>query len=294
MNKEISFFDLDNSLWYIKSDIWIIDKNQPYEPILKISPIEFILIKSGIYVKDDILVEYNNESYFISQDMMERIMRKKKIRLRDLGISYAEYFDDDILNKKDVQYLLNNIKQLMGKNAEIGILTARSDRKKHAPLLNKLRKKLEEFGLEITKIYFVSETIKVIGYFDKILYDKNKILLEHLIGLTIEDNHFTPIKKDAYTKINFYDDVKSNFMNINKMQDYFDFLIRNSDDDCVEYIKNRLENNTLIIYNNLITNNEVNPFETSIIKLNNPIKYPIKVSDNKLTVKFENYKYIFF
>ena len=81
MSKEISFFDLDNTLWYIKNDIWIIDKNKPYEPILKISPIEFILIKSGIYAKDDILVEYNNESYFISQDMMERIMRKKKIRL---------------------------------------------------------------------------------------------------------------------------------------------------------------------------------------------------------------------
>ncbi|MCK9416330.1 hypothetical protein M0Q97_06700 [Candidatus Dojkabacteria bacterium] len=290
MNKEISFFDLDNSLWYIKADIWIIDKNKPNEPILKISPIEFILIKSGIYAKDDILVEYNNESYYISQDMMERIMRKKKIRLRDLGISYAEYFDEDILNKKDVQYLLNNIKHLIGKNSEIGILTARSDRKKHASLLNKLRKKLEEFGLEIDKIYFVSESIRVIGYFDKILYDKNKILLEHLIGLTIEDNHFIPIKKDAYTKINFYDDIKSNFMNINKMQDYFDFLIRNSDDDCVEYIKNRLENNTLIICNNLVTNNEVNPFETNIIKLNNPIKYPIKVSDNKLTVKFENFQ----
>jgi hypothetical protein len=293
MNKEISFFDLDNTLWYIKSDVWVIDKDKPSEPILKISPIEFILIKSGIYIKDDILIEYNNESYFISQDMMERIMRKKKnIRLKDLGISYAEYFDDDILNKKDVQYLLNNIKHLIGKNAEIGILTARSDRKKHAPLINKLRKKLEEFGLEIDKIYFVSEAIRVIGYFDKILYDKNKILLEHLIGLTIEDNHFVPVKKDAYTKINFYDDVKSNFMNINKMQDYFDFLIRNSDDDCVEYIKNRLENNTLQIFNNLVTNNEVNPFETTVIKLNTPIKYPIKVSDNKLTVKFENFNKI--
>ena len=94
--------------------------------------------------------------------MLERIMRKSKnIRLSDIGISYVEYFDENILNKKEVKLILDNIKHLIGKNVEIGILTARSDRKKHAPLLNKLRKKLAEYGLEIDKIYFVSESIRM-------------------------------------------------------------------------------------------------------------------------------------
>lgn len=291
MNKEIAFFDLDNTLWYIKSDVWVIDKNKPSIPLLKISPIEFALIKSGIYVKDDILVEYNGESYFISKDMMERIERKSKnIKLGNIGISYSEFFDDSILNKKDVQFLLDNIKHLIGKDIEIGVLTARSDRKKHANLLNKLRLKLKEYGLEIDKIYFVSESIRSIGYQDKLVYDKNKVLLSHLVGLNIEDNHFVPIKKDSYNKVYFYDDVKSNFMNVNNLQDYFDFLVRNSDDECVEFINNRLEKNELILVNNLVTNNEVNPFETTSITLKSPIKYPIKFSDNKLTVKFENFK----
>jgi hypothetical protein len=292
MSKEIAFFDLDNTLWYIKSFIWVIDKNKPAIPILKISPIEFALIKSGIYVKDDILLEYNGEQFFISKDMMDRILRKKKnIRMRDLGISYAEHFDDEILNKKDVIFLLDNIKHLIGEDIEIGILTARSDRKKHANLLNKLRVKLSEYGLEISKIYFVSEAIKLSGLNNNVSYDKNKVLLEHLIGLTIEDDKFIPIKKEYYDKIYFYDDIKSNFLNINKMQEYFDFLIRNSDDDCVEFIKNRISMG-LILVNCLITNNEENPFDTSIIKLNPPIKYPIKISNNKLTVKFENFKLI--
>lgn len=292
MSKEIAFFDLDNTLWYIKSFIWVIDKNKPAIPILKISPIEFALIKSGIYVKDDILLEYNGEQFFISKDMMDRILRKKKnIRMRDLGISYAEHFDDEILNKKEVTFLLDNIKHLIDKDIEIGILTARSDRKKHANLLNKLRVKLSEYGLEISKIYFVSETIKLSGLNDNVSYDKNKVILEHLIGLTIEDDKFIPIKKEYYDKIYFYDDIKSNFLNINKMQEYFDFLIRNSDDDCVEFIKNRISMG-LILVNCLITNNEENPFDTSIIKLNPPIKYPIKISNNKLTVKFENFKLI--
>ena len=291
IDKELAMFDLDNTLWYIKSDIWVIDKNKPSIPILKISSIEFALIKSGIYVKDDIKIEYNNESFFISVDMMERIQRRNKnVRLGNIGISYSEFFDDDILNKKDVQLLLNNIKHLIGKNIEIGVLTARSDRKKHSNLLNKLRLKLKEYGLEIDKIYFVAESIRTTGYQDKVIYDKNKILLSHLIGLNIEDNHFVPIKKDAYSKIYFYDDVKSNILNINSLQDYFDFLVRNSDDECVSFINNRLENNTLLLVNNLITNNELNPFETKVIKLNSPIKFPIKVVDKKLTVKFETFR----
>jgi hypothetical protein len=290
MNKEIAFFDLDNTLWYIKSDFWIIDKNNPSVSILKISPIEFALIKSGIYVKDDILIEYNGESYFISRDMLERIQRKSKnVRIGNLGISYTEFFDDNILNKKDVKLLLNNIKHLIGKNIEIGVLTARSDRKKHAELLNKLRLKLKEFGLEISKVYFVSESIKAVGYQDKVSYNKNKILLEHLIGLKIEDNKFVPIKKESYNKVYFYDDLKSNIMSSNSLQEYFDFLVRNSDDDCVEYINDRLENNSLMLINNLITNNEMNPFETKIIKLISPIKFPLKVDDNKLTIKFEKF-----
>jgi hypothetical protein len=290
MGKEIAFFDLDNTLWYIKSDIWIIDKNKPNIPILKISPIEFALIKSGIYVKDDILIEYNNERFFISRDMMERIQRKNKnIRFGNIGISYSEFFDDDILNKKDVQLLLNNVKHLIGKNIELGVLTARSDRKKHANLLNKLQIKLKEYGLEIDKIYFVAESIRTIGYQDKIIYDKNKILLSHLVGLSIEDTHFLPIKKEMYDTVYFYDDVKANILNVNNLQDYFDVLVRNSDSECIEFINNRFENATLTLVNNLVTNNELNPFETKTIKLVPPIKYPIKVVDNKLTVKFEHF-----
>lgn len=291
MDKKIAFFDLDNTLWYIKSDIWIIDKNKPSKPILKISPIEFALIKSGIYINDNILIEYNNESYYISSDMLERIKRKKKnIRVFNIGVSYVENFDEDILNKKDVIFLLNNIKHLIGKDVEIGVLTARSDRKKHRELLNKLRLKMKEYGLEIDKVYFVSDSIRIVGFKDQVAYNKNKVLLEHLVGLTINDNKFLPIKKDSYNKVYFYDDIRSNIMSANNLQEYFDFLVRNSDEECIEFINNRFNKTDLLLYNNLITNNEVNPFETNVVKLVPPIKFPITVSDNKLTVNFSKFK----
>jgi hypothetical protein len=290
MSKQIAFFDLDNTLWYIKSDIWLINKNKPSIPIIKISIIDFALIKSGVYVKDNLPIDYNGETFFISKDMFDRVYHKNnKNKLGNLGISYSEYFDENILNNKNVQVLLDNIKHLIGKDVEIGVLTARSDRKKHANLLNKLRLKLKEYGLEIDKIYFVSESIRY-SQKDSFIYDKNKILLEHLVGLTIDGDHFVTIKKDSYDTVYFYDDFKTNFMNANNLQDYFDFLVRNSDDECVEFIQNRLNNYKLTLINNLVTNNQLNPFETNNILLKAAIKYPIKVVDNKLTVKFENFK----
>jgi hypothetical protein len=290
INKELAMFDLDNTLWYIKSDVWLINKNSPSIPIIKISQIDFTLIKNGIYVKDNLPVDYNGETFFISKDMFDRVYHKNKNnKLGNLGISYVEYFNEDILNNKNVQILLDNIKHLIGKNVEIGVLTARSDRKKHANLLNKLRFKLKEYGLEIDKIYFVSESIRY-SQKDSFVYDKNKILLEHLVGLSIEDDHFIPIKKDSYDKVYFYDDFKRNFMSSNSLQEYFDFLVKNSDDECVEFIQNRLSSKKLILVNNLITNNQLNPFESNSIELKIPIKYPIKVTDNKLTVNFDKFR----
>ena len=148
MSKQISFFDLDNTLWYIKSDIWLINKNKPSIHIIKIYIIDFALIKSVLYIKDNMPIEYNGENFFISKDMFDRVYHKNKNnKLGNLGISYSEYFDEDILNNKNVQVLLDNIKHLIGDDVEIGVLTARSDRKKHANLLNKLRIKLKEYGL---------------------------------------------------------------------------------------------------------------------------------------------------
>lgn len=287
--REIAFFDLDNTLWYVKSNAWVILKDKPSKPLMKIGNLEFTLIKNGVYIQDGNIIEFNNDRYYVSNDFVERLQRyKKNVRLSDVGISYAEYFDEDILNKKEVVFLLDNIKHLIGTDIELGILTARSDRKMHSGLLNKLRVKLEEYGFEISKIYFVEDRLRFIGSSDKVAYDKNKILLEHLIGLEIDDNRFVPMKKDAYNRVYFYDDVKQNFLTVNSMQEYFQQLMLNSDDEVVEYIKNRLKSETLLLMNNLITNNEVNPFETKIIKLREPHKYPISVES--FTSKFREFK----
>lgn len=288
LNKEISFFDLDNTLWFIKSNAWVIDKNKPSKPLMKIDNLEFSLINNGVYINENNLIEFNNRKFYVSNEFVKRLQKiKKNIQLEQLGISYAEYFDEQILEKKEVKLLLNNIKHLVGTDMEIGLITARADRKRHAPLLNKLRLQLEKYGLEINKVYFVTDNLRKVDNSDKLSYEKNKILLEHLIGLEIEGDKFIPIKKDSFNRVYFYDDTRQNFLGANLMQEYFDKLMLNSEDDVVEYIQNRLRSESLILVNNLVTNNEINPFETKIVKLKEPTKYPILV--DRLTTKFSDF-----
>lgn len=284
--REISFFDLDNTLWFVKSNAWVIEKNNPAKPFMKIDNLEFALINNGIYTNENNLIEFNNQKFYVSGDFVKRLReRKKNIQLEQLGISYAEYFDEQIMEKKEVKLLLNNIKHLIGKDPEIGLITARADRKKHAPLLNKLRNQLESYGLGINKVYFVSENMR--DNSDKISFQKNKILLEHLIGLEIENDKFIPIRKEAYDRVYFYDDTKQNFLSTNLIQDYFEKLALNSEDDVLEYIQNRLKTKTLTLVNNLITNNEANPFDMKIVELKEPAKFPILMDNFK--TKFSDF-----
>ena len=45
-NKEIHFFDLDNTLWYLDSKIWVVDKRKPNIPIIKLSKHDMFMIQN--------------------------------------------------------------------------------------------------------------------------------------------------------------------------------------------------------------------------------------------------------
>jgi hypothetical protein len=94
-------------------------------------------------------------------------------------------------------------------------------------VVNYLRANFLETEVEFTTESLIKQIKKSkhdhywFGYDDKVTYDKNKILLEHLVGLTVEENKFVPIKKEAYNKVSFYDDVKSNILNINNSKNKY-------------------------------------------------------------------------
>ena len=281
MNREIHFFDLDGTLWNIESDVWVIDKEKPYKPIIKIPMSDFYLIKNGIYKKDNIPLDYNGYRFFISRDMYNKIYAKTGFEnIKRLGISFNNMIDKQLLKKSKKEYLLDNVSHLRSKNVKIGILTARSNRKNHSDIINDLRLQLKNMSLSLDKIYFVGDKFK--PHHDDILSIKKvHILLEHLIGFKTKENRFIPIRQDWFNIVHFYDDDKINIDYANDAQQILNDLLSNTDDELFSIIIDRIVSNKLLLYTHLVTSNDVNRFNTKIIQIKEPDKYPIKLEKIK-------------
>lgn len=284
LNKEIHFFDLDNTLWNIIGKVWIISKDNPNKPLIKISFLEYLNIKNKMYIKDNIEIEYNDSTYWIPKTLLDRIQKKKNIDPELLGISKRELFDPNYIKK--INFNLKNILHLKDKKVDIGILTGRLNQENEKEYLNLLREKLKQLNLNLTKIYYVGEFIHNTS--DKIAFEKMKVLLEHLVGVKIMGDKFVPLKQDWYENVYFYDDEVQNIYSANNIQIYFEDYMRNTDDETFRYIIERINNNDLTLISNLISGNEMNMFETKKIILTEPIKYPIKTESLEIK-KFKEF-----
>jgi hypothetical protein len=277
MNKEIVFFDLDGTLWNIKNeDVWIIDKDKPYKPLIVLDNLEFSLIKAGKFKNDDLKIDYNGHVYYISKNLFERIKKKSgSENIERFGISYIPLVRKEILDKREIDILTKNIEHLRyDKFIDIGLLTARSNQRNHAELVNRLRLELKKIGIEISKIFFVGEGSHTQNYRLK----KSYVLLEHLIGLKIKDGKFISIKQDWYKKVGFYDDDIKNVEYVNNIQNFLEDLLRRTDDELFRIIIDKITTNELTLETNLITDNELNRFKKHTLILKEPLKYPIQES----------------
>lgn len=244
------------------------------------------LIENGVYLKDGIKITYNGQEYWISKNMYEKVSKHIRIKPEELGISFVEYFDKELIDSSAFDILNYNLKHIKDEN--IIILTGRSNRRRNANLVNRLRQELlEKFGLVIYKIYYVGNKIHTYTP-DYVSADKAKVILEHLIGLKIEDDVFVPIQQDKFETVYFYDDDPKNIDFAINIQKYFDKLLRKSEQSVYELVKNRIKDDKLTLITNLVTGNQINPFKTKTVIINEPIKYPIRM-DEKLIYKFSDF-----
>lgn len=278
--KKNYFFDLDGTLVDCKRFIWVIDKNKPSYPLMKMTPLDFSLIKYNFYKEDGLLVEFDGQSFFISQELFDNIQKIKKLPIERLGFSFREFKDKKYINSEDFDFLYQNIKHLVGSKTNITFLTARSNRYKHGDFLNKLRFILENLNLKLYKIYFIGKKHEVY-HRSYLSFRKALILLEHMIGLKIKNEKFIDKKQDKFDKLYFYDDNDSINEYVNNLQEIFEGVYKNTSSELKQIIMKSLEEEP-ILYNNLVYPNLINNFKTQEIKLKSPIKFPIVENRNVL------------
>ena len=115
------FFDIDTLIKF-NNKAWIVDKNKPSKPIMKISKSDLSLISSGIYRKQGNKIEFNGKIFWLPTDMYNEIKVKAKFHksnLSDLAISLQEFYNKDIIDNINFDLNLDLILKLKNK-LEIG------------------------------------------------------------------------------------------------------------------------------------------------------------------------------
>jgi hypothetical protein len=282
MNKIIHFFDLDGTLWKINTCAWVIDKENPAEPLIRLNKNDLFDLINGVFKNDELLIDYDGQEYWFSQAMLDKIMKNKK-SIKDekrIGLSFIEFNNPNFFKKLD--FYKENLRHLINadKNFDLGIISARFSVENDSNLLKALKNELENIGLMINKFYYVCDFFNVKNN-DRINFKKNDILLEHLIGFHIKGDHFIPIKQDSYNEIYFYDDEIQNINTANNIQLQLEEYLKNTDDEVFNRIIERIKSKP-ILYTNLVTNNGMNRFKTTKIELHIPIKFPVKLDERKI------------
>lgn len=261
------FFDL-NVLIDIDSKVWIVSKNNPNKPLIKLDQSEFNLIKSGIWKKTGTPLKITGTEYYLKEDLMELIkIRCKKFgaNITELAFSMQEFMNPDIVAESNFQIKKENLISLKNSPDDIYIICSKNTKRNLKPVIDKLEEYLYSIGLSIKNFYYISETFYNRDE-TKIAHKKIKLLIQHLIGLKTNDNKFIDEEITNYTQINFYeDDISTNNLT-KKSNDVLKFLYDNSEESTKDFIRTRI-NEELVINLNEVTHNRVNPFKITKIKL---------------------------
>ena len=276
------FFDL-NSLITMNSKVWIVNTRTPNKPLIRISKSEFNLLRKGVYKKDNINFNIDGQTYWLSEELFNKIKIKSKnnnVNISELSFSMQEFMNKDIIENSDFTIHLENIRHLKNSQDDIYVICSKNSKRSYESLIEKLEEKLLDFGLKIKNFYFISETFYNRDR-DDIVHKKVRLVLQHIIGLKTADTKFTKEEITKYDEVSLYDDDINTIKLSKGINDVLQFLVKNSDDEIKDKIKEVLKMEECELIINQVTFNKVNPFITTKVELNL----------NKIVRTFENFIY---
>jgi hypothetical protein len=191
-----------------------------------------------------------------------------------------EFMNKDIIEIGDFTIHLENIRHLKNSQDDIYVICSKNSKRNYEKLIEKLEEKLFDFGLKIKNFYFVSETFYNRDR-DDIVHKKVRLVIQHIIGLKTADTKFTEEEITKYDKVSLYDDDINTIKLAKGINDVLQFLVKNSDDEVKEKVKEIIKQDECELIINHVTFNKVNPFIVTKVELNL----------NKIVRTFENFIY---
>jgi hypothetical protein len=267
----------------MNSKVWIVNTRTPNKPLIRISKSEFNLLRKGVYKRDNINFNIDGQTYWLSEELFNKIKIKSKnnnVNISELAFSMQEFMNKDIIENGDFTIHLENIRHLKNSQDDIYVICSKNSKRSYESLIEKLEEKLLDFGLKIKNFYFISETFYNRDR-DDIVHKKVRLVLQHIIGLKTADTKFTEEEITKYDQVSLYDDDNNTIKLAKGINDVLQFLVKNSDDEIKDKVKEVLKMEECELIINHVTFNRVNPFITTKVELNL----------HKIVRTFENFIY---
>ncbi len=265
------FFDLDTII-RIDNKVWIIDKKNPNNPILKISQSDFNLIRKGIYRSHNQRLSLNGTNYWFPEEIMNQIkIKSKRIKfdLSNLGFSMQEFSNSEIIKDLNYEINLDLFNHIKNTTDHIYIICSKNNKRNYEIIIEKIEDKLHDLGLEIKNYYFISETFYNRNQ-DDITFKKVRILLQHLVGYKTEGDKFIDEEIENYDDIYYYDDDIDSVNLSTTLNDFFKVVLDNTDKTVSDEITKKLKGEENHLYVNYVSPNVVNRLQTKKVLLQVP------------------------
>lgn len=262
------FIDLD-ALVKIENKAWIVDKNSPNIPLLKLSKSDFNLIKSGIYRSQNNKIEFNGVTYWLPSELINKLKIKAKISKIDFGnlaISLQEFLNKSIIDSLNFEVNSFLISKLKNTEDDIYIICSKQTKKNYQNITDKIEKEFLKAGLKIKNYYFISETFYNQKE-DNIEFKKMRLLLQHLLGYKTEGDKFIDQEITKYNKIHYYDSNINTLKISDKINELLGFVLSNTDKGLANVIKEDVKDFRPTLYLNRVNDNEVNKIDNKKIIL---------------------------
>lgn len=278
------FFDIE-TLIDVDSKVWIISKNYPQKPLIRISQSEFKLIELGIFTNKGEKITIGTNQYWVSSqtfDDIKRSCKKNSVDITNISFSMQEFTNPEIIDSLDFKIHKQHLVNLRNSQDHIYLICSKNTLKNYEKIIDKLVLYLESIGLKLHKYYALSETFYNREE-DKITQKKNGLFLQHLTGFKTESEKFTDNQIEEYDTIVYYDTDSKSIEFSKRINNLLKFTYDNSEESIKENVKNKLSSKDKTLVTNLVTFNLSNPY----------IKSEIKVNLYNLVKSFESFRYKF-
>lgn len=248
---------------------WVVSKDNPNIPIMKIDKYQFNSFKSGIYKSHNNRIKFNGETFWLSNDFMNKLKiksKKYKVDISNLAISMQEFLNPDVIENIKFDLDISIFNPIINTNDDIYIICSKNKKKYYNKQIEKLEDELTKIGLKIKSYYFLSETFYNKDN-DEISYTKVKLLLQHLLGLKTEKNKIVDTEITEYDKVTLYDDELSTITLTKNINNLLENLLIETEKEVKLIVKDKLRSKDKLVISKLYTHNKSKKFEETLIPL---------------------------